>query len=158
MARIITRESAAAKPLRIALAGVPVDWTTILEANDFSVPDTSVRWPGVANRDPANADRRIQPGFALIEAPLMFHNTDVVERRIDIRILTEDAAEVVQARITIPAGDTYMHPAPGQRLLKLTLASASGDRLQVRAEVAGVIHLTAAASEGAAEQHQPSGV
>jgi hypothetical protein len=158
MARIITREAAAAKPLRIAIAGLATAWTTILEANDFSIPDTSVRWPGVENRDPGDANRRIQPGFALVEAPLMFHNTDTVARWVEIRILTEAAAEVLQARVTIPAGDTYMHPAPGQRLLKLTLASANGDRLQVRAQTASVIHLTAAASEGGAEQHQPSGI
>jgi len=158
MPRIITREAAAGRPIRLAIAGLATAWTTILEANDFSVPDESLRWPGAGNRDPLNALRRIQPGFALIESPLMFHNTSAANCWVEIQTLTEAGVAVLQARVTIPPGDTYTHPAPGQRLLKLTLASANGDRMQVRAQTANVIHLTAAASEGSAEQHQPVGV
>jgi len=140
------------------VAGVPTAWTTILEANDFSAPDPNNDWP---ERDPANADRRIQPGYALILAPLMLHNTSGADCWVEIRTLVEGAVapagEVSQLRVTIPARDTYLHPAPGQQLLKLTLASANGDRLQIRAQTAGVIHLTSAAAEGSAEQHQPVG-
>jgi hypothetical protein len=68
MVRIITKLAATAKPIRISLIGVPTAWTTVLEANDFSVPDpTRLTWP---ERDPIDPDRRIQPGYALILAPL----------------------------------------------------------------------------------------
>jgi hypothetical protein len=91
----------------------------------------------------------------------MLHNTSGADCWVEVRTLLEGAVapagEVSQLRVTIPARDTYLHPAPGQQLLKLTLASANGDRLQIRAQTAGVIHLTSAASEGGAEQHQPAG-
>jgi len=155
MARINTRLAATAQPVRIALVGVPTVWTTILEANDFSVSDPNVDWP---ERDPVDDDRRIQPGYALILAPLMMHNTSGASCWVEVRTMTESGDEVNQLHIEIPSLDTYMHPAPGQQLLKLDLSTANGDRMQIRAQTAGVIHLTSAAAEGSAEQHQPAGV
>jgi hypothetical protein len=157
MTRIITAQPGSSVPKPILIPAITVEWMTLLEAPDFSLPDTQLRWPGVENRDPANNLRRIRPGFALIESPLMFNNSGTVSRWVEIRILSEMEVPVLQARYTVPGGETYPHPAPGQRLLKRTLASLNGDRLQVRAEVAGVISVTAAASEGAADQHQPAG-
>lgn len=155
MARVIISQSAVSKPVRIAVAGLAVDWLTILEANDFSLPDPQGIFPD--DVDPADADRRIEPGVALIESPLMFHNVSDANCWVELQVLTEGGDSVVQCKITIPPGDTYTHPAPGQRLLKLLKASANGDRMQVRAQTVNVIHLTAAASEGGSEQHQPTG-
>ena len=155
MARITTRLAATSRPVRMAVSGLPTEWTTVLEANDFSVPDPNEDWP---ERDPLDTDRRIQPGYALVLAPMMFHNTSAVQCWVEVRTLTEAGAEVSQVQVVVPPLDTYSHPAPGQQLLKLTLASANGDRLQVRAQTADVIHLTSAAAEGSAEQHQPEGV
>ncbi|MDN5568707.1 MAG: hypothetical protein L0G27_08200 [Paracoccus sp. (in: a-proteobacteria)] len=154
MPRILTQQAASAKPVRVALTSIPTDWTTILDAPDFSVPDTLPNFPN--DRDPTDpANRRIQPGFALVLAPLMIYNSSGSETWVEIRILTESGDSILQARQTIPGGETYLHPAPGQRLLKTQIATANGDRLQVRAQAANVLSLTGSASEGAAEQHQP---
>ena len=155
MARINTRLAATAQPVRIAFEGVPTAWTTILEANDFSVPDPNQDWP---ERDPDNPNRRIQPGYALVLAPLMMHNTSGASCWVEVRTMTESGDEVNQLRIDIPSLDTYLHPAPGQQLLKLDLSTATGDRMQIRAQTAGVIHLTSAAAQGSAEKHQPEGL
>ncbi len=151
--RQTVRQAGAAVPVRILAETIGTDWQTVLEAPEFSVPDTQRRFPGA--RDPADAERRIQPGFALIEAPLMFYNASLASVTLDIRILHEDGAEVQQAMVELIAQDTFLHPAPGQRLLKRDPDRVHGDRLQVRASVAGVVQLTSTASEGAAEQHDP---
>lgn len=147
------RQAGAAVPVRMMLDRVDTDWQTILEAPDFSVPDPQRRFPDA--RDPDDAERRIQPGFALIEAPLMFHNKSPETVTLEVRILTETGAEVGQAVVSIIQRDTFMHPAPGQRLLKTDPNSTAGDQLQVRASEADAIQVTSIASEGSAEQHEP---
>ena len=89
---------------------------------------------------------------------VMMHNTSGASCWVEVRTMTESGDEVNQLRIDIPSLDTYMHPAPGQQLLKLDLSTVNGDRMQIRAQTVGVIHLTSAAAEGSAEQHQPVGV
>lgn len=153
MTRINTDQAATARPQLVGLVGIPTSWTTVLEPNDYSVPDTTGTWP---ERDPSDGTRRIQPGQALIEAPLMFFNKDTgVAHRIDVQIVTEDGDAVQQVSVEIPPLETYSHPAPGQILTKRDLATSSGDRLQVKADTAGVVDLTFAASLGAAEQDLP---
>lgn len=154
--RHTVRQAGAAVPRPIFVEAIGTAWQTILEAPDFSVPDTQVRWPD--DRDPDDPERRIQPGFALVEAPMMFYNAGPLFLVLDISILREDGVRVEQAQIEIETGETYLHPAPGQRLLKTDYTSANGDRFQVKASVAGQLRLTSTASEGAAEQHEPENV
>jgi hypothetical protein len=151
--RHTVRQAGAAVPRPIFVEAIGTAWQTILEAPDFSVPDPQRRF--ATDRDPADAERRIQPGFALIEAPIMFHNGSLNAVSVEISILREDDVRVLQAVIRITAGETYLHPSPGQRLLKLDTNSAEGDRLQVKASEAGVVSVTSTGSEGAAEQHEP---
>ena len=151
--RFTVRQSGAAVPIRINENEIGTEWKTVLEAPDFSVPDTQRRF--INDRDPADDERRIQPGFALIEAPLMFFNTGVVPVVVDIRILDEDNNIYQQASINIIGRDTFLHPAPGQRLLKLDKDSSNGDRLQVKATIENAIILTSSGSVGAAEQNEP---
>jgi len=147
------RQAGAAVPKPILVDAIGTAWDTILEAPDFSVPDPQRRF--ATARDPADTERRIQPGFALVEAPIMFHNSSPSTVTVEIGILREDGVRVIQAAVAITAQETYLHPSPGQRLLKLDTASAEGDRLQVRASEAGVVSVTSTGSEGAAEQHEP---
>lgn len=154
--RYTVRQAGAAVPKSIFVASIGTVWQTVLEAPDFSVPDPQLRWAN--DRDPADNERRIQPGSALVEAPMMFFNPGPLFLVLDISILREDGVRVAQAQIEIENGETYLHPAPGQRLLKTDLTSANGDRFQVKASVAGQLRLTSTASEGAAEQHEPENV
>lgn len=154
--RHTVRQAGAAVPKPIFIEAIGTAWQTILEAPDFSVPDTQVRWPN--DRDPDDNERRIQPGFALVEAPVMFHNSSLNTVTVEISILREDGTRVLQAAIQITTQETYLHPAPGQRLLKLDKDVAQGDRLQVKASAGGVVSVTSAGSEGAAEQHEPENV
>lgn len=156
MARIITSQASTNRPTLIAVAGLPADFTTILEAPDYSVPDATVRWPG--QRDPLNAARRIQPGQAIFVTPICVHNRDVVERWVEFQILTEAGDAVKQALVTIPPGETYLHPIAGLTLTKTDLESENGDRMQARSEVIEVLDITASAAIGSAEQDQPAGV
>ena len=151
--RYTVRQAGAAVPKSIAIESIGTVWETILEAPDFSVPDPQLRWP--TDRDPADNERRVQPGFALVEAPIMFYNNSLDTVTVEISILQEDDTRVVQAVIQITTMETYLHPSPGQRLLKLNKDSSNGDRLQVKASTAGVVSITSTGSEGAAEQHEP---
>jgi hypothetical protein len=154
MTRITTNQAATARPQLITVANVPTTWTTVLEPHDYSVPDTTGTWP---ERDPADATRRIQPGQALIEAPLLFWNKSVdTAHVVEVRIVTEAGAIVQQVSVSIPPLETYSHPAPGQILTKRTIASSNGDRLQIKAAAANAIDFTSSASFGAAEQDLPA--
>lgn len=154
--RQTVRQAGAAVPVRILVESLGTDWQTVLEAPDFSVPDPQRRFPGA--RDPADAERRIQPGFALIEAPMMFFNGGTGTVTLEVSILREDGTRVRQAVIGIVSQETYLHPAPGQRMLKRDPDTAHGDRMQVKASAASTVQLTSTASEGAAEQHDPEAV
>ena len=157
MPRILTAQPAVARPVRIFMRNVPTVWTSLAEAPDFSVPDPQQAWPA-ALRDPADATRRIQPGQILFLAPLMIFNSDPnLSHTIELCTLLEDGTTIIaQAAVTIPRRETYTHPIPGQRLLKLNPASATGDALQVRASAADMLQITGAAAQGAIEEHQPA--
>ena len=153
MTRIITDQAATARPQLVTLKDVPTAWTTVLEPNDYSVPDTTGTWP---ERDPDDDTRRIQPGQALIEAPLLFYNKDTAAPRVvEVQIVTEAGVAVQQVNVSIPPLETYSHPAPGQLLTKRDKDSTSGDRLQVKATEENTIDFTCAASLGSAEQDLP---
>lgn len=147
------RQAGAAVPVRIMMDSLTTQWQTVLSPPDFSVPDPQLRFPD--SRDPLDNQRRIQPGFALVESPLMFHNSSLNPVVIEISILREDGTRIMQARINVTGEETYLHPAPGQRMLKMDHTTEDGDLLQVKASVANVVSLTGTASEGAAEQHEP---
>lgn len=153
MARIYTRQPAVAKPVRVIAQGLGTAWAPLAEANDYSVPDPNRRW--YDSRDPTDIDRRIVPGVVLLEAPLMMHNTSANTVTVEISIVPEFGGRIHQAVIPVPGFDTYVHPLPGQRLLKYDIASARGDRLEAKASTPDVIDVTASATEGSAEQHQP---
>jgi len=153
MARIITKQAAVARPIGIYAKGIGTSFNQIFDVPDYSVPDPNRNWP---HRDPADDDRRIQPGMVFLETPMLFYNSHTEAVDVEIRVFPEaGGAGVFQGVFTIPPGDTYTHPLPGQRFMKADPASSNGDSLQLKASIDGVVDVTCYGSVGAAEQDQP---
>jgi hypothetical protein len=150
MARITCRTPSTGKTIKVALANVPNTYTTIAEAVDFSLPDTSNKF---VERDPLDSTRAIRPGELFFLSPLSAKNKDTVKRWIDTVLFTEDGLTIELGRIEVPAGDTAFIPVQGRSLLKRLPSAAHGDRLQVRAEVANIFDVWAAAEEKLSSEH-----
>lgn len=133
MARITTSAPAPGKPLTrgAAMANVSSNWITLLEADDYSVPDASGQF---AVRDPTNAARAIRPGQVFFLTPLFAYNKTGVERWFEVRFLYEDGTTVMLGRFMVRANDVLPIPVQGRSLVKRNAAGSNGDRLQIRAE------------------------
>ena len=150
MSRITCRTPSTGKPIRAALADVPATFTTISEAPDFSVPDTSERF---ADRDPTDASRAIRPGEIFFLTPLAAKNKDTNTRWIDVQIVSEDNITIEFGRAEVPAGDTALIPIQGRSLFKRNPSGTNGDRLQVRAQVAGIFDVWVSGEEKLSNEH-----
>jgi len=150
MARITCRTPSTGKALSLYIEDVPTAWTTLVEAPDFSVPDSSEKYPA---RDPLDASRAIRPGEIFFLTPVSARNKDTVTRWIEIKLLTEDASEILMGRIEVPAGDTAFLPLQGRSLFKRTAGGANGDRIQLRAETAISFDVHGAAEEKLSSEH-----
>lgn len=150
MARITCRTPSTGKPLRIVEADVANTFVTIVEAPDFSVPDASNKFP---DRDPTDDTRAIRPGEVFFLTPMSAKNKDTETRWVETILVTEDDETIELARVEVPAGDTALIPLQGRSLLKRTANNASGDTLQVRAEVSGVIDIWISAEEKTSNEH-----
>jgi hypothetical protein len=150
MARITCRTPSTGKPLRIIQADVANTFVTIAEAPDFSVPDASNKFP---DRDPTDDTRAIRPGEIFFLTPIAAKNKDTVTRFLEVIYVTEDSETIEVAKVDIPAGDTALVPLQGRSLLKRNASNASGDTLQVRAEVEDVIDIWVSAEEKTSNEH-----
>ena len=150
MARITCRTPSTGKPLRISLANVPTTFTDVIEAPDFSVPDTSNKF---ADRDPLDLSRAIRPGENFFLTPLSAKNKDVVDRWVEVQLVEEDGTIIEFGRTTVPPGDTAFIPLQGRSLFKRDPLGASGDILQVRAETAAVFDVWGTAEEKLSSEH-----
>ena len=150
MSRITCRTPSTGKPIRAALANVPATFTTISEAPDFSVPDTSERFE---NRDPVDETRAIRPGEIFFLTPLAAKNKDTSTRWIDVQIVSEDNITIEFGRAEVPAGDTALIPIQGRSLFKRNPDGSTGDRLQVRAQVANVFDVWVSGEEKLSNEH-----
>lgn len=150
MSRITCRTPSTGKPIRAALANVPATFTTISEAPDFSVPDTSERFE---NRDPVDETRAIRPGEIFFLTPLAAKNKDTNTRWIDVQIVSEDNVTIEFGRAEVPAGDTALIPIQGRSLFKRNPDGSTGDRLQVRAQVANVFDVWVSGEEKLSNEH-----
>jgi hypothetical protein len=150
MTRIVCRTPSTGKGLRITKNNVANTFQTIAEAPDFSVPDTSVKFP---ERDPADAGRAIRPGEIFFLTPLAAKNKDTVDRWIEVELVTEDSITIEIGKVEVPAGDTVFIPLQGRSLFKRTANNASGDTIQVRAEISSVFDVWAAAEERLSSEH-----
>lgn len=150
--RTKTSQPATGAPRLVAVPSIS-GATEILSPGDYSVPDPSREWEDF--RDPADGDRRIQPGQVLVETPLFLHNTNASAVTVVVYVVLQTGTRIDQINVEIPAGDTYTHNMPGQVFRKTGLAKESGDRLFVNPSVNGVIDVTVGVSEGALEENQP---
>jgi hypothetical protein len=150
MARITCRTPSTGKPLRIIQADVANTYVTIAEAPDFSVPDASNKFP---DRDPIDATRAIRPGEVFFLTPLAARNKSAETRWFQARLVTEDSDIIEIAKVEVPAGDTAYIPLQGRSLLKRTANNASGDSVQIRAELQDVFDIWLSAEEKTSNEH-----
>jgi hypothetical protein len=152
MPRITCRQPSTGKPINITVVNVPIVYTTIVEAPDFSVPDPSATQ--YVDRDPNNAARGIAAGQVFCLTPLVARNKNSVARWIEVRLITEAGIAVdAMGRYLVPAGETVAIPMQGRSLVKRVAAGANGERLQVRAEAANTFDLWMSVSEQASDEH-----
>lgn len=150
MSRITCRTPSTGKPVRVSYVDVPIDYTVISEAPDFSIPDTSERFEV---RDPTDDSRAIKSGEVFFLTPLSAKNKDSVTRWIDVRIVTESDGTIEFGRIVVPAGDTALIPIQGRSLFKRDPDGANGDTLEVKAEVVSAFDVWASAEEKLSNEH-----
>lgn len=135
---------------------VDTDWTTIAEANDFSIPATGEEGAVV---DPNDPDRELRPGQLFFETPLQVFNNSGTTRWVELQITLEGTngqAIPASPRTSVPANDSVFLPIQGLRLLKTATSGIQpGGQLQVRAEVNDAITVIGAAVELEAEDHAP---
>ena len=156
MPRIPSSQPATSRSKTVSVEGVNDDWQTFFEAPDYSVPDPTLRWPD--ERDPEDANRRIQPGQVIITTPLFIYNAHPeLDAVVEVRVLTQDGEGGVQAHVRVPPRETYLHPCAGVTLVKDNPAAQFGDRLQLR-DVTGAenLHVTFSVAVGVADQDQPN--
>jgi len=150
MARITCRTPSTGKPIRLAQADVSNSFITLAEAPDFSVPDASNKYP---DRDPTDESRAIRPGEIFVLTPLAAKNKDVSTRWIEARLVAEDSTIIEIGKVEVPAGDTAFIPIQGRSLFKRVANNATGDVLEVRAELNGIFDVWASAEEKLSSEH-----
>lgn len=150
MTRITCRTPSTGKPLSVYIANLPTTWTDLVEAPDFSVPDTSEKF---ADRDPLDDARAIRPGEVFFLTPVSARNKDTVTRWVEVKLILEDATEILMARVEVPAGDTVFLPLQGRSLLKRDPDGSNGDKIQLRAETSNVFDIHGAAEEKLSSEH-----
>ena len=150
MSRITCRTPSTGKPIRVGLANVPTTYTTIAESPDFSVPDSSAKFP---TRDPADPSRAIRPGEIFFLTPLAARNKDTATRWIEVQLLTENNITISFGKVEVPAGDTVYIPLQGRSLFKRDSAAANGDRIQIRAETSNTFDVWSSAEEKLSNEH-----
>lgn len=150
MARIICRTPSTGKPLSITLNNVGAEFTTIAESPDFSVPDTSSKYP---IRDPNDISRAIRPGEIFFLTPLSAKNKDIATRWIELQLVNEDGTIIEIAKVYVPKEDTAFIPLQGRSIFKRNPNITNGDRIQIKAEVANVFDVWTSAEERTSNEH-----
>lgn len=150
MARITCKTPSTGRALNITLDNVTTTYTAIAEAPDFSVPDPSDNFPV---RDPTDAARAIRPGEVFFVTPLAAKNKTSSVVWIEVRLVNEANTSIEFGRVAIPPNDTAFIPIQGRSLFKRDPNSASGDRLEVRAQTGSVFDVWAAAEEKLSSEH-----
>lgn len=152
MARIKCRQPSTGKPINIRYENVGVEFVTIAEAPDFSVPDPS--FSTYTDRDPADASRGIAPGELFFLTPLMAKNKTNATRIIEIRFITEDGIiNDAFGGVKVPAGETVAISLQGRSLVKRNYLGINGDRLQVKSDGSSSFDVWASANEQTSAEH-----
>lgn len=150
MARITCKTPSTGRSLNVILNNVGVTYTSIAEAPDFSVPDPSDNFPV---RDPTDASRAIRPGEIFFVTPLAAKNKTANVVWIEVRLINEANITIDFGRVSVPPNDTAFIPIQGRSLFKRDPNSASGDRLEVRAQTSSVFDVWATGEEKLSSEH-----
>jgi hypothetical protein len=150
MSRIVCRTPSTGKPIRASLANVGTNFTTIAEAPDFSVPDTSNRFP---DRDSNDSSRAIRPGELFCLTPLSVYNKSAETYWIEVQVLEESGSSFIFTKVRVPPGDTAYIPLQGRSLFKRNPAGTNGDRLQIRAESSNKFDIWISLEEKLSNEH-----
>jgi len=153
MPRITCRQPSTGKPISISNSSIGIDWTVIIEAPDFSVPDPS--GSQYTSRDPIDASRGIAAGEVFFLTPLVAKNNTAITDWIEVRFRPEGTTSNNDSygRITVPAGESVAIPLQGRSLIKRDANSANGDIILVRAGNTASFHVWASANEQASAEH-----
>lgn len=131
---IKTSQAPAAKPVPASVR-IGTDWTTLLEVPEYDIPVIGL-----------GADRRIAPALIEIASPLIAACISQPDALLDIRIQRANFQEVTLAVQTqVFLGDPKLVPLNGTML-------TSGDKLQVKANLADEVDVTISATVGQAEE------
>ncbi len=150
MARITCKTPSTGRSLNVILNNVGVTYTSIAEAPDFSVPDPSDNFPV---RDPTDDTRAIRPGEIFFVTPLAAKNKTANVVWIEVRLINEANITIDFGRVAVPPNDTAFIPIQGRSLFKRDPTSASGDRLEVRAQTSSVFDVWATGEEKLSSEH-----
>ena len=150
MARITCKTPSTGRSLNVILNNVGVTYTSIAEAPDFSVPDPSDNFPV---RDPTDDARAIRPGEIFFVTPLAAKNKTANVVWIEVRLINEANITIDFGRVAVPPNDTAFIPIQGRSLFKRDPTSASGDRLEVRAQTSSVFDVWATGEEKLSSEH-----
>ena len=161
MARLVVElpSSGKSRPLFIPTATnsgfINTTWTTLVEANDYSVESQG---DPEEIPDPVNPGRILKAGVIRFLAPLIINNTTNTSRWVECRVLTEEGTPIVLGRVIVPAGEAIAYPVQGQHLVKFDFAAGNGGALQVRAEVLDALRCYGTAVESGAADHLPADI
>lgn len=151
MARIKCKTPSTGRPVNFTKTNLGLDWTTVAEAPDFSVPDASQAF---AARDPLDSARAVRPGEVFFLTPMFCRNKGIEACWIELRIVQEDGAVIeCPGRLYVPGLDTALAPLQGRSLIKRLPAGANGDRLQARAQLVDHLDLWVSGEEKLSSEH-----
>ena len=151
MTRINCKTPSTGRAVNLTMANVPVVWTTLAEAPDFSVPDTSAVYPA---RDPLDINRAIRVGEIFFMTPIYVRNKSANACWVEARLLREDGSIFeCPGLMQIPSGDTAMVPMQGRSLLKRNASGVNGDMFQVRAQTAACLDIWGSGEEKPSAEH-----
>jgi hypothetical protein len=146
MARITTDAPGVAVPIEVA-AVLTTSFVTLLEADDFSVPNPDTG---------GETERVVAPGQTKIITPMIVHNVTTSTATVDVQWITEGGVTITLATLLpVPARDAVSIPLQGQSLLKLSASSTNGGRLQARASTGAALHIKMMAAQSQADAHAP---
>lgn len=149
--RIKCKTPSTGRAVNLTKANLPTEWTTVVEAPDFSVPDTSNAFP---MRDPLDSGRAIRPGEVFMLTPVFARNKSLNACWVETRLLLEDGTVVeTPGRQVVPGNDTALIPVQGRSFVKRTPAGANGDRLQLRAQTAATLDVWGSGEEKLSAEH-----
>jgi hypothetical protein len=150
MTRIICRTPSTGKPIRFSKQNVSTTFEMLVEAPDFSVPDSSGRFD---DRDPNDPSRAIRAGEVFFLTPISAYNKTATDRWIEVRLQTESLETITFAKVEVPAGDTAFIPLQGRSLFKRDANSSIGDTIELRAESIETFDVWVAGEERTSNEH-----